>query len=230
MVKLAALLLLLINFGASPGPVLVAGGNISDKSIYSRFIQLSKGKVAIVTTASASQIFDVKTWRAAGLTDYTLVGPQDTFPTNINGIWFLGGDQINLENAYIGTDFERKLLQFHRSGGVIAGSSAGCAIMSRVMIRGSKSDQPDIGIGFDIIPDCILDQHFSQRRRLGRLQNACKLHPGLVGIGVDENTAVLYHMGVMQVIGQNKITILHDGKTTEIFPSEKINYPLEDHK
>jgi len=229
MIKSLVLILALLSTQSSPGPLFIAGGNISDVKIYSRFIEtVGPGKVAIVTTASTIPNFNKDFWKKAGLKNFVLVGPKDSFPQNVKAIWFSGGDQTLLERNYVGKKFEADLLKFWRSGGIIGGTSAGTAIMSRIMIRGSEKDEPEIGTGFDLMPNCILDQHFSERKRLPRLQNACELHPGLVGIGVDENTAIVYDKGVMEIIGHAGVTVVFEGRSITLETGKRYYYPFRE--
>ncbi len=117
-----------------------------------------------------------------------------------NAVWLGGGDQQKLAEAYVGTDVERILIEKIQSGGLVGGTSAGAAIASRVMIAGGR-EEPQIERGFDLLPDAILDQHFSQRNRQARLRLAVAQHPHCVGLGIDEATAVIVHQRSLRVIG-----------------------------
>ena len=96
-----------------------------------------------------------------------------------------------------GTEFEQELLYAYRRGAVICGTSAGTAVMSKVMLaygRGGATPRKGIarfspGLGFT--DKIIFDQHFRQRDRLGRLTYAISMHPGSLGVGVDENTCAI---------------------------------------
>jgi cyanophycinase len=136
-------------------------------------------------------------------------------------IWICGGQQSRIADAYVGTDVEVAIGELLDHGGVIGGTSAGAAIMSKQMIASGKS-KPEIRNGFDLVPDCIVDQHFSQRERLGRLRQAIAQHPAKFGLGIDEATAVIIKGRNIDVIGEgfativlaNVVGIALDGQTT----------------
>ena len=134
------------------------------------------------------------------------------------GIFIAGGTQMRLTSLLGGTSFEEELLAAYRRGTVIAGTSAGTAVQSKVMIaygRGGptpreRSAQFSPGLGFT--DKIVFDQHFRQRDRLGRLAYAISMQPGLLGVGVDENTAAIVEDDRhITVCGRNAITIV-DGK------------------
>ncbi|MGK0203204.1 MAG: cyanophycinase [Planctomycetota bacterium] len=119
-------------------------------------------------------------------------------------VWFGGGAQSRLAEAYVGTRFERELHALLERGGVVGGSSAGTAIQTRTMIAGGKAP-PRLMTGFDLVPFAIADQHFSQRKRLPRLLLALELAPGHFGIGIDEGTAVVVWQRAVHVLGKGKV-------------------------
>ncbi|MFN9288118.1 MAG: cyanophycinase [Planctomyces sp.] len=122
-------------------------------------------------------------------------------------VWIPGGQQSRLYQAWQNTQLESSLQQLLQRGGMIAGSSAGAAIMSRIMIASGK-DTPQLATGWDLIPAAIVDQHFSQRNRIGRSQQDVSLHPGTVGLGIDEGTAVLLTGRTLQTAGSGNVTLL----------------------
>ncbi len=131
------------------------------------------------------------------------------------GIFIAGGTQMRLTSIFGGTVFESELLLAFQRGAVIAGTSAGTAVMSRVMLaygKGGATPRERIaqfspGLGFT--NKIIFDQHFRQRDRLGRLAYAIAMHPGLLGVGVDENTcAIVEDDKRITVCGRNAITIV----------------------
>ncbi len=135
------------------------------------------------------------------------------------GIFIAGGTQMRLSALFGGTGFEAELLAAYRRGVIVGGTSAGAAILSRVMLaygRGGatpreRSAQFSAGLGFT--DSIIFDQHFRQRDRLGRLIYAVTMHPGYLGVGVDENTAAIVEDETrLSVCGKNALTIV-DGKT-----------------
>jgi cyanophycinase len=134
------------------------------------------------------------------------------------GIFIAGGTQMRLTSLMGGTVFEKELLAAYKRGAVIAGTSAGTAVQSKIMIaygRGGATPREHIAqfsAGFGFTDKIIFDQHFRQRDRLGRLVYAISMHPGALGVGVDENTAAIVQDDRhITVCGKNAITIV-DGK------------------
>lgn len=134
---------------------------------------------------------------------------------NATGIFIAGGTQMRLTAIFGGTAFESELLAAFKRGAVVAGTSAGTAVMSKVMLaygKGGATPRERIaqfspGLGFT--DKIIFDQHFRQRDRLGRLAYAISMHPGLLGVGVDENTcAIVENEKQISVCGRNAITIV----------------------
>lgn len=151
-----------------------------------------------------------------------------------DGIWIGGGDQRRLMATLWETAAARALhLAFHVRGSHIGGTSAGAAAMSRHMLAiGEAAPRPekdmvsaDIGLG--LLSSAIVDQHFSERGRLGRLLSAMAQRPDLLGVGVDEDTALLIERGVgLEVIGSGNVTLV-DGRRMdtnfhELGPAERL--------
>jgi cyanophycinase len=138
------------------------------------------------------------------------------------GIYFTGGDQSRLAQVLVGTPAATLLLERYRSGATIGGTSAGAAIQSALMITGnelpptSKNDgftrirhqQVEIVPGLGFITNAIVDQHFIARRRQNRLLAATIEHPGLLGLGIDEETAVIVGPdGQWDVLGERSVLV-----------------------
>jgi cyanophycinase len=130
-------------------------------------------------------------------------------------VWLAGGDQTLLIEAYQGTAVERELHRLLARGGVIGGTSAGAAVMSKVMIRGGNP-LAEIGSGFGFLRGVIVDQHLSERDRLPRLQGAVDRHPGSLGLGIDEQTAVVVQGRVARVLGERQVHICFPGQSTAV--------------
>ena len=122
-------------------------------------------------------------------------------------VWICGGQQSRLADMDREGHVESSLRRLLNRGGTIAGTSAGAAIMSKVMIASGR-DEPEIAVGWDLLPGAIVDQHFSERGRLARSQIAVDRHPHLFGLGVDESTAVVVKGRHLQVLGQGEATVL----------------------
>jgi cyanophycinase len=135
-----------------------------------------------------------------------------------SGIFIAGGTQMRLTSLFGGTKFEAELLAAYRRGAVIAGTSAGTAVQSKLMIAYGRSGPTPrermvmFSTGFGFTDKIIFDQHFRQRDRLGRLAYAIAMSPGALGVGVDENTAAIVEDDRhITVCGRHAITVV-DGK------------------
>ena len=129
-------------------------------------------------------------------------------------LFFTGGDQLNITSLMGGTPLHDLLHQRHDDGVVIAGSSAGAAMMSSSMITSGESNSApmvsgvQIAPGMDLIDGTIIDTHFSQRGRYGRLLTAIAHYPQAIGIGLDEKTAIVMKEGKIKAIGEGVVTII----------------------
>jgi cyanophycinase len=112
------------------------------------------------------------------------------------GIFLTGGSQLRLSQRFLGTPLEAALHRAHERGCVVGGTSAGASVMSQFMISmGDEAASPrqrlsQLSAGLGLIKGVVIDQHFAQRRRYGRLMAVCAASPSLAGIGIDENTAI----------------------------------------
>jgi len=134
---------------------------------------------------------------------------------NASGIFIAGGTQMRLSHIIGGTKLEAELHKAYQRGCVISGTSAGTAILSKVMLAYGKSGATpreriaQFSQGFGFTDKIIFDQHFRQRDRLGRLAYAVAAHPGLLGVGVDENTAaIVENDSKISVLGKGAVTIV----------------------
>lgn len=134
------------------------------------------------------------------------------------GVFFSGGDQLRLASLVGDTPLERRLCALHDRGGVIAGTSAGASMMSETMlVAGPGSESYRLGDlrmapGLGLIAGVIIDQHFAERGRIGRLLGAVAHNPRLLGLGIDEDSAIVVEDGIATVIGTGAITVVdaHD--------------------
>ena len=131
-----------------------------------------------------------------------------------DAIFFTGGDQLNITSLMGGTPLHNRIYDRLQEGILIIGTSAGAAMMSSSMIVSGKSDSAptvggvEIAPGMDMIPDTIIDSHFSQRGRHGRLLTAIAHYPQVLGIGIDERTAIMTQNGKFTVIGEGTVTVM----------------------
>ena len=137
------------------------------------------------------------------------------------GVFLTGGNQLRLSSTIGGTRLADAIFERFREGAVIAGTSAGASAMSSHMIAfGASGATPkhrmaQIAAGLGVLPGVIVDQHFQQRNRLGRLLSLIAQNPSLLGLGVDEDTAgVVGPDHIMEVIGRGSITVV-DGSRSE---------------
>ena len=225
----------------SEGSVIIIGGaedKVRDRVILSRFATLAGGRdaiVAVISTASSLGleagerytkvlgelgVAKVRTihavTRAQANDDSVALALRDA-----TGIFMTGGNQLRLSSTIGGTRLADAVLDQFRQGAVVAGTSAGASAMSSHMIAfGASGATPkhrmaQIAAGLGVLPGVIVDQHFQQRNRLGRLLSLIAQNPSLLGLGVDEDTAgVVGPDHIMEVIGRGSITVV-DGARSE---------------
>jgi cyanophycinase len=209
--------------------VIVGGGTLPD-AIRNRFCELAGGKEArlvVIPTASSRADADIAdadrqrrwidTWKSQGIAKVHVLHTRSRDTANeaafvepltkATAVWFGGGDQSLLADAYRDTAVEREIAALLARGGVVGGTSAGAAIQSRVMIAGGR-DEPRIATGLDLLPNAIIDQHFLARQRRGRLVKAVTQHPACVGLGIDEGTALVVQGRRLEVLGDSTVTVL----------------------
>jgi cyanophycinase len=223
------------------GSVMIIGGaedKIRDRVILSRFATLaggSDGVVAVISTASSLGHLAGERYREifTGLGIETVrplhamtraQASDETFARQLRdatGIFLTGGNQLRLSSTIGGTLLAEAVLERFRAGAVVAGTSAGASAMSSHMIAfGASGGTPKhrmaaLAAGLGVLPSVIVDQHFQQRNRYGRLLSVIAQNPSLLGLGVDEDTAgVVGPDHVMEVIGRGSITIV-DGAAAE---------------
>ena len=149
---------------------------------------------------------------------------EDSFAENsirkiksADALFFTGGDQLNITSLLGGTPLHNLIHERYKEGILIAGTSAGAAMMSSSMIISGHSDSPPkvsgvtIAPGMDMIHGTIIDTHFSQRGRHGRLLTAIAHYPQVLGLGIDERTAMVFRDGEFKVIGEGVVTAF-DGR------------------
>jgi len=223
------------------GTVIVIGGaedKVRDRVILSRFVSLAGGasaRIVVISTASSlgaeageryRQVFgDLGVKRFKPIHAVTRSQANDeTFVAAVRdatGIFLTGGNQLRLSSTIGGTRLAEAVLDRFRHGAVVAGTSAGASAMSSHMIAfGASGATPkqrmaQVAAGLAVLPGVIIDQHFQQRNRLGRLLSLIAQNPSLLGLGIDEDTAgVVGPDHVMEVIGRGSITVV-DGSASE---------------
>lgn len=136
------------------------------------------------------------------------------------GAFFTGGDQAYIIEYIKGTKLDSLLHQRHAEGMVIGGTSAGAAIMpDRMIVEGDSESSPrmgaiEMGVGMAFLHSVVIDQHFAQRGRLGRLISALLQDPAVLGFGIDEDTAVIVDGDELKVVGHGAVTIVDESEAT----------------
>jgi cyanophycinase len=129
-------------------------------------------------------------------------------------VFFSGGDQLRITSQIGDTGIEAKVRAIYERGGLIAGTSAGASVMSETMlVKGSSKETHRIGDlhmspGMGLVRDVIIDQHFAERGRMGRLLGAVAHNPRVLGLGIDEDTAVMVEGDVFRVIGSGGVYVV----------------------
>jgi cyanophycinase len=223
------------------GTVIIIGGaedKVRDRVILHRFVALAGGRdaiIAVISTASAygeeageryRDVFgDLGAGRVRIVPAATRAEACDPAAARalqgVSGVFMTGGNQLRLSSTIGGTPLAEAILERFRAGAVVAGTSAGASAMSSHMIAfGASGGTPkqrmaQIAAGLGVLPGVIVDQHFQQRNRLGRLLSLIAQNPSLLGLGVDEDTAgVVGPDHVLEVIGRGSVTIV-DGSASE---------------
>jgi cyanophycinase len=234
-----------VTHGPDKGTLIIVGGGRLGPEIVSRFIELAGGPEAnfvVIPTAVGDQVnLELETQRffnAFGVKNFVVLHTRDRNQANskefveplrhATGIWIEGGRQWRLTDAYLGTLTEREIKGVLDRGGVVGGSSAGATIQGSFLIRGASGtpENPDgdntIMIapphveGFGLLQNAAIDQHVITRHRENDLVPVIAAHPELLGIGIDESTAIVVHGNEFEIIGKSKVGIYdgkeHDGK------------------
>ncbi|HPW40880.1 MAG TPA: cyanophycinase, partial [Bacillota bacterium] len=133
-------------------------------------------------------------------------------------IFFVGGDQLRISSILGGTEVHRLLKQAYKDGGVIAGTSAGASMMSEIMVVEGKDDEAPrkctlkMAPGMGLLEGVIIDQHFNQRGRIGRLLAAVAQNPNVLGIGIDEDTAMIVNKELEFLVEGSGVVTIVDGR------------------
>jgi cyanophycinase len=223
------------------GTVIVIGGaedKIRDRVILQRFVALAGGSgahLAVVGSASSFGVEAAQRYGAifgdlgvrhidpvqASTREEANDGPTAAAVRAATGIFLTGGNQLKLVSIIGGTRLADAIRDAFQAGAVVAGTSAGASAMSSHMIAfGTSGSTPkqrmaQIAAGLGVLPGVIVDQHFQQRNRIGRLLSLVAQNPSLLGLGVDEDTAgIVGPDRVMEVIGRGSVTVV-DGSGSE---------------
>ena len=217
------------EIGPENGSLVIVGGGRLDSEILERFLDLAGGAdapIVVIPTAGGGEHYDqyyrgLGGFKAAGATNLTVLHTTD--PTvadteafvqpllEARGVWFPGGRQWRLADAYLGTKVHDELWALLGRGGVIGGSSAGATIQGSYLARGDTATNTvmlgdhEVGLGF--LRNVAIDQHLLRRNRQFDLLEVITAHPELLGIGLDENTAIIVQGDEFEVIGASYVVI-----------------------
>jgi cyanophycinase len=224
------------------GHLLVIGGaedKYNERRILKKFLSLAgeeNAEVLIVPVASDFPEFSadvyVQAFRHLGVKHPRVLratSRQDVFEADaealldgVTGVFITGGDQMRLVSVLGGTNFAQRLSEMvSETNIVVAGTSAGAAGMSASMIvRGESTPHPHknsvrLSPGLSFLKNIIIDQHFTERGRISRLITAVSYNPYNLGIGIDENTAIILdNEGILEVFGKGTVTIVDGSQIT----------------
>ncbi|MCY4645793.1 MAG: cyanophycinase [Gammaproteobacteria bacterium] len=219
--------------GPANGSLVVVGGAMQDLGIVRRFIDLAGGPdapIVVIPTAGGAAEYDqfypgLRQFRAAGATNLTVIHTNDRDEADseafvrpiqeAGGVWFPGGRQWRIADSYLDTRTEEELHRVLERGGVIGGSSAGASIQGSYLIRGDTQTNTimmgDHEEGFGFLRNVGVDQHLLRRNRQFDMLEVMEAMPDLLGIGIDENTAIVVQGDEFEVIGESYVVIYDTG-------------------
>jgi cyanophycinase len=249
-IKSSAQMLLHSNITEGPeiGSLVIAGGGVLGNQIIKRFIELAGGNdapIVVIPTASGSDTFDKNAESALfmnlGATNVSIlhtndrkVADSDTFNLSLakaKAVWFGGGRQWRLVDAYKDTKTEKMIRKVLERGGVVGGTSAGATIQGSYLVRGdTKNNQIMMGDhedGFGFIKNIAIDQHVIARNRHFDMLEILRKRPELLGIAIDENTSIIVQGNEFEVIGDGYV-IIYDNKFWSREGSILKNLPSKD--
>jgi cyanophycinase len=222
------------EIGPTDGSLVIVGGGRLDPAILDRFLQLAGGPhspLVVIPTAGGGDHYDefnsgLTMFHERGAFNLTVLHTNDREAADTEefvqplkearGVWFRGGRQWRLVDAYAGTRTEEEIRRLLERGGVIGGSSAGASIQGSYLVRGDTRTNTimmgDHQVGFGYLKNTAIDQHVLRRNRHFDLIEIIEAHPELLGIGIDENTAIVVQGDEFEVIGASMVLIYDNQK------------------
>jgi cyanophycinase len=235
------------------GCLLIIGGaedKVGRTTVLRRFVKLAgrrNARIVLIPTASAFPEDVVKTYTRAfarlGAPEVVVVNPRSRPGAadealvhaldQATGIFMSGGNQLKLAQLFVGTPLADAIARAHQRGAVVGGTSAGASIMSQFMISlGADGVTPrqrtsQLTSGLGLLPGVIIDQHFDQRGRYGRLMSLVASSPNLLGVGIDEDTAAEVRDGrELTVVGSGAVFIIDARAAVSDVPQARRHAPL----
>lgn len=229
-----------MEFTRNPGQLVIIGGaedKEEDCKVLREFVRCAggtKAKIAVLTAATnepreAGEDY-IRVFERLGVEEVRVLNTihrEDADDPEIlkiieeaTGAFFTGGDQAQIIEYIKGTKLDTLLHQRNKSGMVIGGTSAGAAMMPDIMIvEGDSETNPrldavEMGAGMGFLHSVVIDQHFAQRGRLGRLISALLQQPAILGFGIDEDTAVIVDGDELTVVGRGAVTVVDESEAT----------------
>ena len=209
--------------------IAIGGGDIGHTNIMNEFRKLAGGdsaKIVVIPTAfvrdnEIDTLLLKRNFKEYGITNFSVLHTNDSTEVNTDdfvkpikeatGIYFTGGRHWRIADSYLNTKVHKELLKLLDRGGVIAGSSAGATIQGSYLARGdTKNNQIMMGdheIGFGFISNIAIDQHVLSRNRQFDMFTILEKKPELLGVGIDESTAIVVKGDILEVIGESYVII-----------------------
>lgn len=222
--------------GPPKGSLIAVGGAMKSAEIYRRFIELAGGpnaRIVLIPTAGGNEEYDgsfvgADVWRDHGAKNLVVLHTTDRREADTDrfieplldadGVFIFGGRQYILAEIYGGTKTEDAIRAVMERGGVVGGTSAGASILASFLIRGDSESNTivmgDHQRGFGFLRGVAIDQHLLRRNRQFDMLDVIDTHPDLLGIGLDEDTAIVVHGDRFEVIGASYAIIYDNGTTT----------------
>lgn len=229
------LLLASASLPAAEGTLMLVGGGMSQE-LWDRFIAEAGGPdapIVVIPTAGGGDDYPadwigMEQFRKAGMRNVVHIHTYDrseadteTFAEpirNARAVWFTGGRQWRLADSYLDTEVHKEIRKLLQRGGIVGGSSAGATIQGEYLARGDTSTSEimmgDHERGLALLPGTAVDQHLLRRNRQFDLLEILRARPELLGIGLDEYTAILVKDGLFEVIGRSYVAIYDPNRKT----------------
>lgn len=219
------------NVAMPKGWLFVVGGGKANPDLARQALSLGGGiKAKVVIIPHGSELLDPGTssvafWRQLGarkvvsLADLADPNSRKELST-ATVVWMPGGSQNKLAAAIQKAKLTEVILARYQEGAVIGGTSTGAAVMAETMLQGGPpvlamtTGTTQVADGLGLWPEVIIDMHFLKRQRFARLFNAVLDHPDKIGVGIDEETAVLVHEGRWQILGKSSVVVVDARQST----------------